>query len=314
MKRTSSMVSLVKDYLHCRRALGLELSREGSLLLNFARFTDRRGHTGPLTQHLAESWACASRSSQINRARRLAIVRRFAQYRRQFDSDTHIPPSGLLGRTTRRLTPHIYSAKEINQLLVAARKLKSRNGLRGATYEAFLGLIAATGLRLSEAIHLKRSDVDLVNGIVTIHHSKYAKTRMVPLHPTTTQALRCYVRIRDEKIVAPTNDFFFLSARGAVLDSRTVEYTFGRLRKRLGWAGRGSYSFPRILDMRHSFICRRLVSWYKDGTNVDNAILALATYVGHTEITATYWYITGVPDLMALAAQRFQRFATGGSK
>jgi integrase len=314
MKRTPSMVSLVKDYLNCRRKLGVELLREGSLLLNFARFAYHAGHTGPLTQDLAESWACTSRTSQINRARRLAIVRRFAEYRRQFDSDTQIPQSGLLGRTTRRLTPHIYSAEEIERLLAATKELKSTNGLRSATYEAFLGLIAATGLRLSEAINLKRCDVDLANGILTVRHTKYAKTRLVPLHPSTTQALRRYLRRRDQKIPAPANDFFFLSARGAALDSRTVEYTFGRLRRRLGWIGRGSYSFPRIMDMRHSFICRRLVSWYKEGANVDNAILALATYVGHTEVTSTYWYITGVADLMAFAAQRFQRFTQGASK
>jgi len=241
-------------------------------------------------------------------------VRRFAEYRRQFDSDTQIPQSGLLGRTTRRLTPHIYSAEEIERLLAATKELKSTNGLRGATYKAFFGLIAATGLRLSEAINLKRCDVDLANGILTLRHTKYAKTRLVPLHPSTTQALGRYLCCRDQKIHAPANDFFFLSARGAALDSRTVEYTFGRLRKRLGWIGRGSYSFPRIMDMRHSFICRRLVSWYKEGVNVDNAILALATYVGHTEVTATYWYITGVADLMAFAAQRFQRFTQGASK
>jgi integrase len=314
MKRTSSMVSLAKDYLQCRRKLGVALLREGSLLLNFADFADRTGHAGPLTQELAESWACISHTSQINRARRLAIVRRFAQYRRQFDSDTQIPHSTLLGRTSRRLTPHIYSAEEIKQLLAAARELQSKNGLRGATYEAFFGLIVATGLRLSEAINLKRCDVDLANGILTVRRSKYAKTRMVPLHPSTTQALRRYVRFRDQKIPTPANESFFLSAHGATLDSRTVEHTFGRLRKRLGWVGRGSYPFPRILDMRHSFICHCLVSWYQKGANVDNAILALATYVGHTEVTATYWYITGIPDLMALAAQRFQRFAPGGSK
>jgi len=314
MKRTPSMVSLAKDYLNCRRKLGVELSGEGSLLLNFAHFADRAGHTGPLTQDLAESWACISRTSQINRARRLAVVRRFAQYRQQFDPDTQIPQRSLLGRTTRRLTPHIYSAEEIERLLAAAGELTSKNGLRSATYEAFFGLIAATGLRLSEAIHLKRCDLDLVDGILTLRHTKYAKTRAVPLHPSTTQALRRYVLFRDQKIPAPANDFFFLSARGAALDSRTVEYTFGRLRKRLGWIGRGSYPFPRIMDMRHSFICRRLVSWYKEGINVDNAILALATYVGHTGVTATYWYITGVADLMAFASQRFQRFASGGSK
>lgn len=314
MSCTPSMVSLAKDYLNGRRKLGVALLKEGSLLLNFARFADHAGHTGPLTQDLAESWARTSRTSQINRARRLAIVRRFAQYRRQFDSDTQIPQRGLLGRTTRRLTPHIYSVEEIERLLAATRELASTNGLRSATYEAFFGLIAATGLRLSEAINLKRRDVDLADGILTVRHTKYAKTRAVPLHPSTTQALRCYVRCRDRKIPAPANDFFFLSARGAALDSRTVEYTFGHLCKRLGWIGRGSYPSPRIMDLRHSFICRRLVSWYKEGANVDNAILALATYVGHAEVTATYWYVTGVADLMAFAARRFQRSAPRGSK
>ena len=164
-------------------------------------------------------------------------------------------------------------------------------------------MIAATGLRLSEAINLKRSAVDLANGILTVRRSKYAKTRMVPLHPSTTQALRCYVRFRDQEIPAPANQLAFsLNGRWISVCTRT------------GGVHRGSYPFPRILDMRHSFICRRLVSWYKEGANVNNAILALATYVGHTQITATYWYITGIPELMALAAQRFQRFAPGGSK
>lgn len=314
MRRTSSIMSLVQGYLKCRRKLGVELSREGSLLLNFARFADRTSHTGSLTQGLAEAWACTSRSTQINRARRLAIVRRFAQYCRQFDPDTQIPQGNLFGRTTRRLTPHIYSSAEIQQLLAAARQLRSTNGVRGATYETFFGLIAATGLRLSEAINLQRQDVDLADGVLTVRLTKYAKTRVVPLHPSTTEALRRYLRFRDQKIPAPVNDFFFLSARGAALDSRTVEYTFDRLRRRLSWIGRGSYSFPRIVDLRHTFICHRLVLWYKEGINVDNAILALATYVGHAEVTATYWYITGIPDLMALAAQRFQRFAPRGAK
>lgn len=311
MKRRPSMVSLVNDYLIYRRKLGVELLREGTLLLDFARFADRTGHTGPLTQDVAESWARVSRASQINRARRLHIVRRFAQYRLQFDSNTQVPQAGLLGRTTRRLTPHIYSDQEIEQLLSATRELASRNGLRSATYHAFFGLIAAAGLRLSEAINLQRGDVDLVDGVLTIRRTKYAKTRIVPLHPSSMQVLRGYAILRDQKVPAPTNDFFFLSARGAALDGRTVEYTFGRLRKQLGWIGRGHYPFPRIVDMRHSFICRRLVSWYKQGVNVDNAILALATYVGHTAVTGTYWYITGVPDLMAIASQRFQRLAPG---
>jgi integrase len=314
MRRTVSMVYLAQQYLSDRRKLGVQLLREGSLLLNFARFADGAQHTGPITQELAQSWACASRSSAINRARRLNIVRRFAQYRLQFDTRTQIPPADLLGRTTRRLTPHIYSTGEIQQLLAAARKLPSRNSLRSATYEAFFGLIAATGLRLSEAIHLKRGDVELAAGVLTVRLTKYAKTRAVLLHPSTTQALLRYAAVRDQKIPAPENDSFFLSARGAALDHRTVEHTFGRLRQQLGWEGRGSYPYPRIMDLRHSFICRRLVSWYRQGINVDNAILALATYVGHTAVRGTYWYLTAIPELMAMASQRFQRSTPGALK
>jgi integrase len=219
-----------------------------------------------------------------------------------------------LGQTTRRLTPHIYTDEEVEQLLSATEELTSPNGLRSATYHAFFGLIAASGLRLSEAINLQRGDVDLLNGILTVRRTKYRKTRVIPVHSSTTLALRRYATLRDQKLPAPTNDWFFLSSRGARLDSRTVELTFRRLRKRLGWTGRGNYPFPRILDMRHSFICRRLVSWYKQGVNVDNSILSLATYVGHTRVTATYWYITGVADLMAVASHRFQASAPGVSK
>lgn len=314
MRRTYSMVCLAEEYLSYRRKLGVQLLREGTQLLDFARFADRAGHGRPITQDLAQSWACASDSSQINRARRLNIVRRFARYCLQFDAHTQIPPADLLGGTTRRLTPHIYFSEEIRELLGAAQRLPSRNGLRGATYAAFFGLIAATGLRLSEAIHLRSSDVDLAAGVLTVRQTKYGKTRAVSLHPTTARALRQYACVRNRKIPAPSSDFFFLSARGAVLDSRTVQYTFGRLRKQLGWVGRGSYLLPRIVDLRHSFICRRLLSWYQHGINVDNAITALATYVGHSAITGTYWYLTGIPELMAIASRRFKRLATGASR
>jgi integrase len=314
MKRASFMVPLAKEYLSYRRKLGVELRREGSLLMDFARFADKTGHTGPLTQALAESWARASNASQLNRARRLNIVRRFAKHRLQFDPDTQVPQAGLLGPTTRRLIPHIYSSQEIEQLLEAAAQLPSKNGLRGATYTALFGLIGATGLRLSEALNLRCSDVNLADAVLTVRRAKHGKTRLVPVHSSTTQALRSYASFRERKIPTPANDFFFLSAGGAVLDTRTVEHTFGRLRRKLGWVGRGNYPFPRITDMRHTFVCRRLMSWYQQGINVDSVILSLATYVGHADITATYWYITGVPELMSIASERFQRFAVGDSK
>ena len=315
MKRKPSMESMVKDYLCYRRHLGFGLSREGTQLLSFARFADQAGHHGPLTLKLAVSWARASQHARrLTWARRLGVVRRFAKYRLQFDPHTEVPPPGLLGPTSRRLVPHIYSREEIADLLDATAKLTSRNGLRAATYEAFLGLIAATGLRLSEALQLQRSDVDLTQDLMTIRQTKFQKSRLVPLHASTTQVLRRYAGFRDRKIIVPESDSFFLSTRGATLDPRTVEYTFARLRKRLGWIARGSYRFPRIQDLRHSFICHRLVSWYQQGVDVDNFILALSTYAGHTQVTDTYWYVTAIPELMAIAARRFERFAKGETR
>lgn len=315
MKHTPSMESMVKDYLCYRRHLGFDLSREGTQLLSFARFADQAGHNGPVTEKLALSWARASQHAcRLTWARRLGVVQRFARYRLQFDPHTEVPPSGLFGPTSRRLVPHIYSSEEIVDLLAATAELRSKNGLRSATYEAFLGLIAATGLRLSEALELRRSDVNLSNGLITIQQTKFQKSRLVPLHDSTTLVLRRYACFRDRKVSFPKSDSFFLSARGATLDPRTVEYTFGRLRKRLGWIARGSYRFPRIQDLRHTFICRRLVNWYQQSVDVDNAILALSTYVGHTQVTDTYWYITAIPELMAIATKRFERFVKGDTK
>jgi integrase len=315
MKRAPSMESMVNDYLCYRRNLGFDLSIEGTQLLSFASFADKAGHKGPLTLKLAVSWARASQHAhRLTWARRLAIVRRFAKYRLQFDPHTEIPPPSLFGPTSRRPIPHIYSTEEISDLLAATAELKSKNGIRAATYEAFLGLIAATGLRFSEALELQRPDVDLCNDLITIRQTKFQKSRLVPLHASTATALRRYARFRDQKVSVPKSDSFFLSARGTTLYPQTVEYTFGCLRKRLGWVARGSYKFPRIQDLRHTFICHRLVSWYKQGVNVDNAILALSTYVGHTQVTDTYWYVTAIPELMAIATKRFERFAKGDTK
>jgi site-specific recombinase XerD len=155
-------------------------------------------------------------------------------------------------------------------------------------------------------LKLRRVDVDLTKGLLTIRQTKFQKSRLVPLHASTIQILRRYARFRDQKVALPESDSFFLSARGATLDSRTVEYTFRRLRKRLRWTARGSYRFPRIHDLRHTFICHRLVSWYQQRVDVDNAILALSTYVGHTQVTDTYWYVTGIPELMAHRYQTFR--------
>jgi integrase len=310
MRSGASLAVEVEEYLNYRRHLGSSLGREGAQLLAFAQFAEEHGYNGHLTEALAVAWAQRGQPRRLTAARRLDVVRRFSKYRLQFDPRTEIPPTGLFGRSTRRLTPHIYESHEIESLLTLAEQLPCAKGLRGATYATLFGLIAAAGLRLSEALSLKRADVDLALGTLTLSETNGHSSRLVPLHASTQAALARYATLRDRTIPVPLQpEMFFLSGRGTRLGDRTVEYTFDALRRQLGWKVRGHYSAPRIRDLRHTFICRRLIAWYREGIDVDKAMLALSTYVGHTQVTDTYWYITGIPELMGIASQRFEHLA-----
>ena len=311
MNSQPTLTAEAEAYLSDRRRLGFSLNREGSQLLAFARFADAQGIGRPLTEALAIAWAQHGQPKRLTCARRLDVVRRFAQYRLPFDAHTEVPAAGLFGPSTRRLTPHIYEAREIEALVVAAAALPCPKGLRGATYATLFGLLAAAGLRLSEALRLQRADVDLTRGLLTLTHTKSHRARLVPLHASTTEALTQYAILRDRRLPVPLDDRFFLSARGVGLGARTVEYTFDRLRRQLGWKARGQHPAPRLQDLRHSFVCHRLLAWYQQGVDINHAILSLSTYVGHAEVTETYWYITGIPELMAIAAQRFEKTAPG---
>jgi integrase len=208
----------VEEYLRDRRRLGFSLAREGTQLLAFARFADARGYDGHLVEAIAVAWAQQGQPCRLTAARRLDVVRRFCRYRLQFDSRTEIPGTGLFGPSTRRLTPHIYESREIEALLSAAARLPCTKGVRGATYATLFGLLAATGLRLSEALSLQRGDVDLTNSLLTLKKTKFARSRVVPLHPSTTRALANYASVRDRAIPAPLQaEMFFLSARGIKL-------------------------------------------------------------------------------------------------
>jgi integrase len=229
-----------------------------------------------------------------------------ARYQAIFDPDTQIPPSRLLGPAHRRTTPYIYSELQVTQLLATAGALASASGLRPRTYCTLFGLLASSGLRISEALILRRDRVDLRQGVLTIDRSKFCKRRLVPLHPSTTQALRRYARCRDQRHPVPQSDTFFVSDSGQALAYSTVRTTFKGLRQKLGWQPADDARAPRIHDLRHTFVCRRILVWVAQGTDVDHAIAALSTYLGHRKVTDTYWYLTGVPELLALAAKRFE--------
>jgi len=315
MKHATTMVSQVEQYLALRRRLGFDLRVAGSQLLAFARFADASDDRGPITLDLAVRWARSSeRAKPITWARRLELLRPFARYRLQFNPATEVPPLHLLGPAHPRLAPHIYTAEEIASLLEAANALSPKEGLRPVTYQTLFGLIAATGLRVSEARALTRADVDLTGGVLTVRNSKFRKSRLVPLHATSVRALKRYAEIRDRKVPLVHTAAFFVSDRGKPLDKRTVHYTFAKLRQQLGWRARGGHPAPRIHDLRHTFICQALLRSCRKRRSPEHGIEALSTYVGHAKVTETYWYVTGIPELMALAARRFERYAHGDSQ
>jgi integrase len=310
MNTLPSMVDLVDEYLNYRRRLGFLLRIEGRMLLAFARYVDCSGHRGPLTTELAVRWARLSPDAAPQyQARRLQVVRGFARYRAIFDPATEIPPEGLLGPAQRRTTPHIYSEAELSALLTAARRLASPTGLRPRTYATLIGLLSCTGLRISEALKLARADVDWDHATLTIHETKFHKSRLVPLHSTTVQALEVYVQFRDRCHPVPQTDAFFVSERGTPLPHARVQITFRGLRTHLPGPPRPEGRAPRIYDIRHTFACRRLLRWYADGVDLDHAVPTLSTYLGHAQVSDTYWYLTGIPELLNLAAARFEQFA-----
>jgi len=314
VKSADTMVTLVEAYLAERRCLGFDLKISGQVLMNFARFADATGHRGPITERLALDWAHSTPSDRvITWARRIEVIRPFAKYLKQFYPSTTVPPRGLCGRAHRRLAPHIYTEKEVIELLAASAAMLPAGSIRPLTYETLFGLIAATGLRISETINLSMDDVNLAHGTLIVRETKFKKARLVVLHPTVTLALKRY-RARRTLVIGPEPcDSFFVGLAGRKLDARTVEWAFGRLREQLGWVARGDHAAPRIQDLRHTFVCRRILKWYQEGVNVDNRMIALSTYLGHVTPSDTYWYLSAVPDLMEMVSEKFACFAEGAS-
>jgi integrase len=254
------MTQLAKEYLVYRRKLGFALRIEGRQLLVFARWADGIGHRGPLTIDLALRWArLPLKAAPLYWARRLEVVRCFARYRAILDPRTQVPVERLLGPAHRRTTPHIYSPGQVGQLLSRAGTLPPKRGLRPQTYKVLLGLLACTGLRISEALKLRRDDVEMEQGLLRIGPSKFCPGRTLPLHPTTVAALRRYARFRDRYLPMCLDSAFFLSERGKALPYFTVRSVFRRICHRLGWRAESGKRAPRLHDLRHSFACCNLL-------------------------------------------------------
>ena len=302
----SAIRQAVEEYVAVRRSLGFELRLPAGALRRFAAFMEAEEATF-VTAQLALRWATLpARAQPATWAGRLAVVRRFAAWRRASDPRTEVPSAELLPHRYRRKSPYIYSDEEIQEVVRAAAGLPSAQGLRALTYATLFGLLAVSGMRVSEALALDLGDVDLEQGILTIRRTKFGKSRLLPVHPSTTAALGRYLRERERLVPGPATQGFFVAERGARITQCSARYTFAKvcqkigLRKSASGHGRG----PRLHDMRHRFAARTLIDWYRAGLEVERELPKLATYLGHVHINETYWYLEAVPELLELACER----------
>lgn len=289
-------------YLAMRRALGFKLQSQETRLRGFVAFMGERGATH-ITARLAVEWA-GSQCGPATWSSRLSTVRAFARYVALIEPRTEIPPSGVFP-PPRRPRPYIYSDAEIAHLL-ASMPVLHPTGLQGRTYQCFFGLIATSGLRFSEASGLRREDVDLSDGILTIRGTKFGKTRLIPLHVSTTDALRAYAAERDRIPVRRTGVLFFTGDRGAGLSHSSAHHTFIAWTRRAGLRGAEERNGPRIHDLRHTFAVHTLLGWYRAGQDVERRLPELTTYLGHSHVQDTYWYLTACPELLDHARQRLE--------
>lgn len=299
----SELREQAEEYLAARRGLGYKLHDHGSLLLSFVAHLEAVG-AQRITVEFAIEWATLPQDAQPAWwSARLGVVRCFAKHLTAIDPQTEIPPTDVLRARPTRTAPHLYSHDEITSLMAEAAQL--RFPLMAHTYETLIGLLASSGLRVGEAIRLERVDVDLAGGLITIRLSKFRKSRLTPLHPTTVQALRDFARRRDELMPHPKTSHFFLSQVGSGLHHSGVNAVFRGLVRRVGLESPGQRR-PRPHDLRHTFALEALLGWYRAGEDVAPRLAVLSTYLGHVKPSSTYWYLQSSPELLALAAGRLE--------
>lgn len=286
------MIQAIEDYLAVRRSGGFELNNDDYLLRSYARFAAERGE-GCVRTSTAITWASQS-ISVAQRDVRLKTVCRFARFVRLEDEGHELPPAGYFAYHKTRRLPYIYSDAELESLIKAALRLGPRGVLRPHTYATLIALLSATGLRISEALGLRLSDL-LTQGLV-IRTTKFRKSRLVPLHDTAVLGLERYLRRRRRWYT--DNDHVFITDEGRSLPYGLVHRTFQKLlREAKLWPAPGAPR-PRLHDLRHRFAVRALQASPLGRGPASRHMLALATYLGHVNINATYWYLEATPELL----------------
>ncbi|MDQ5861499.1 MAG: tyrosine-type recombinase/integrase [Actinomycetota bacterium] len=295
----SDVAQLIEDYLRLRRSLGFKLERSGLLLVQFHQHLQEKNITA-ITVEVMGDWAILPGGKRQWHAARLGTLRSFARWAHVFDSTIEVPPAGLLPAQGERLVAFVYSSEEITALMAAASEIHTP--LVAATYRTLIGLLAATGLRVGEAIRANRRD--LTQGVLTVADTKFGKTRLVPLHPTTVAVLDDYARLRDEILGQVPTDALFVSLAGTRLIYKNVAFVFHRLVGKARILPRSSRCRPRLHDLRHTFAVSTMLDAYRHDRNAAEVLPILSTYLGHASPGSTYWYLQADPHLLAAAAER----------
>ncbi|NEK19492.1 tyrosine-type recombinase/integrase [Rhizobium leguminosarum] len=306
------MLTRAEDYLAHRRRLGFKLKTSGTQTISFARFADGNGHNGALTSEIALRWAKddATCCDPFTWAQRLEVLRPFAAFLVAEEPTTTFPAINPFGGSYRRLAPHIFTDREIGAILAEARQVSRVRAAGVIMLPPLIGLLASTGLRISEALGLRMHDLDLAAAQILIRNAKFGRQRVVVLHPTVVAALENFINDQCRAFRCGASEPLFKSElTGGELTYANVFHTWKQMTLRLGIMPRGGHPFVRIHDLRHTFICRRLLQWQASGTDIDAAMMMLSTYVGHVNLRDTYWYLEAVPELMALAGDRFETHA-----
>lgn len=297
----------LEGYLALRQALGYKLRTHRSSLKNFVQFASEKKAT-TITTQLALAWAMKPDGANPKWwAYKLRMVHHFALYVRVREHTTEVPPLTLLPYSHQRPKPYIYSDDEISRLITAAKALPCRKGLRGLTYFTLFSLIWVTGLRISEALAIDREDVNCTNQLLTIRNAKFGKSRLIPVHVSTSNALAHYACSRDQIFPDVQSPSFFLSTLGNRPTSAIAQLTFRQLCSKIGIRNTNHGKRPRIHDMRHSFAVKSLIDIYKRDNDVEQAVYSLSVYMGHVGPSSTYWYFSAVPELLELACNRLER-------
>lgn len=255
-------------------------------------------------------------NSPLTRSQHITSLRQFCRFMFQFDTDTYIPEKRLLKHAKPEVEPHIFTEEEIRQLIYQAKNMNVRDKLLPHTYAAIIGLLWVTGMRIGEVVHLKIEDLDVIEGIITVQQTKFFKSRIIPLSPSSNQALVCYKQQRaiagySEEPKAP----LFYNHRGKPCITATTPRTIKELIIRTG-IKTPSGKIPRVHDIRHSFATRWILDFYRNNKDPTVYLPVLATYMGHANIANTQVYLHPSIELLNLASQQLQSYlnSTSGEK